>query len=129
MDLSIDSTYHFLGDATSGSATANATTNVDYLIPDTYIIYGAELIYKDANFGDYVAFQIIDKDNVLGYGANFVVNEWVKKWYVDPSTTRWVVKSQLGNTLPEGLYIRLKYSNVSLLNAVSVKINFYFINQ
>lgn len=129
MDIGLDTTYKFLGDSASGTGATNTTTNVDYQMTSDYVLYGAELVYKDANFGDSVCFQVIDKDNVLGYGANTILNEWVKKWYVDPGTTRWVVKSQFGSTIPTGLYIRLKYTNISLINAVSLKLNFYFIKQ
>lgn len=127
MDISIDTTYKFLGSSVAGTATKNTTTSIDYLLEGSWIIYGAELLYKDAAWGDYIAFQVVDKDNVLGFGANTVLNEWIEKWYIDPLSSRWRVTSELGSTIPEGVYIRLKYTSMSATTDVGLAVNFFMI--
>lgn len=121
-----NTSYTFLGDATSGTAAHGATTNIDYKITGKYMLYGAEMLYTNAANGDYVTLQIVDKDNVLGYGAGFVVNEWVKKWYVPFSENRWKVTSEVTSEIPQNLYARLIYTSVGEQD-VLVKMNYYMI--
>jgi len=122
-----NTSYTFLGDATSGVATKNTTTDIDYKLLDNCMMYGAEMIYRNAVDGDYVTLQIIDKDNILGYGAGTIINEWVKKWYVPSAENRWVVTSEMAGTIPAGLYVRLKYTSTGTESDVPVKLNFYMI--
>lgn len=121
-----NTSYTFLGDATSGTASHGVTTNIDYKITGKYMLYGAEMLYTNAANGDYVTLQIVDKDNVLGYGAGFVVNEWVKKWYVPFSENRWKVTSEVTSEIPQNLYARLIYTSVGEQD-VLVKMNYYMI--
>lgn len=125
----IDSRRKFFGDAVTATVNANSTKNIDYQMTGNYALFGAELIQSGAAFGDYVSFQVIDKDNVLGYGANTVLNEWVTKWYVDPTTSRWKVQSEYAATIPTGLYIRLVYTNTNALTQVKVALNIFFIDE
>lgn len=122
-----NTSYKFLGDSVAGTAVKNTTTEIDYQMPSSYMIYGAELVYENAVDGDYIEFQVVDKDNVLGLGANFVVNEWVLKWFVPWHENRWRVSSETAGTVPQGLYLRLKYTSVGTENDVPVKINFFMI--
>jgi hypothetical protein len=121
-----NSSYTFLGDATSGTAIAGATSDIDFRIEGAYMIFGAEMIYEHAANGDYVALQIIDKDNIIGAGANYVLCEWVKKWYVPFAETRWKCTSEMTTVLPPGLYARLKYTSTGATD-VPVKINYFMI--
>ena len=121
-----NSSFTFLGDATSGTATHGTTTNIDYKIEGKYMLFGAEMLYDNAANGDYVTLQIVDKDNVLGYGAGLVVNEWVKKWYVPFSEKRWKVTSEMTTEIPKGLYARLKYTSVGEQD-IPIKLNYYMI--
>jgi len=121
-----NTSYTFLGDATSGIAVAGTTTDIDFKIDGSYMIFGVELIYDGAADGDYAAFQIVDKDNVVGYGAGVVLNEWVKKWYIPSSEKRWKTVSDMATKLPAGLYARLKYTSVGSTD-VPIKINYSMI--
>lgn len=123
----IDSKRKFLGDAISATVNANSTANIDYKMTTPCALFGAELIQLGANFGDYVKFQVIDKDNILGFGANTILNEWVTKWYVDPTSSRWKVQSEYGATIPADIYIRLIYTNTNALTQVKVALNLFFI--
>lgn len=121
-----NTSYTFLGDAVSGTAAYGTTTDIDFKITGNYMIFGVELIYTGAADGDYAAFQIVDKDNVMGYGAGTVLNEWVKKWYVPSAETRWKTTSEMATKLPPGLYARLKYTSIGTTD-VTIKINYSMI--
>lgn len=122
-----NTSYTFVGDAVSGTAVKNTTTNIDYQMPDNWMLYGAELLFNHAVDGDSISFQVVDKDNILGYGAGLVVNQWVRKWYVPVGETRWKVTSETAGTIPAGLYVRLIYTSVGTESDVPVKLNLYMI--
>jgi len=118
--------YYFKGDAVSGTATKNSTTNIDYAVSESGLfISGAEFIYKDSVWGDYVECQIIDLDNVLGYGAGTVLSQYVKKWYLDPSKSSIRVESPYAGSLPDGVYVRVKYHSVGTETDPSALINYF----
>lgn len=124
----IDSKYKFLVDGVIGTAAADTTTDFDYAMTSSWALYGLGLLQNGATFGDYVSVKIIDKDNVLGYGANFVVATPVVKAYVDPSSSRIQAESEYARTIPTGLYIRISYTSIALLTTTQVAVNLYFIN-
>ena len=126
--IEIDRKESFYGDATSGTATKNSTTNIDYCMPSTKALFGAALIYKDAVDGDWVEIKIVDVDNVLGYGAGTVVGTFVNKWYIDSNRTDWGHQCDFAKTIPEGVYVRLAYHSTGTVNDVPVKLNLYMLH-
>lgn len=123
-----DTSYSLWGDSTSGTAAANSSTNIDYPIVDSYLLYGFQMMFQNANAGDYVQFQVVDVNNILGYGANFVLAQQVNKWYVPSLDLSWTLHSDTARTIPAGLYLRVIYTNTSLLVDAKVWINYAFIN-
>jgi hypothetical protein len=93
------------------TATLNTTTNYDKLMTKAYGMHAGVMFIKNSTFGDYLNVQIIDKDNVLGYGNNVVLKQYINEWYV------WEGRAELHNLtvgdLPAaGLYLRLIYNSV-----------------
>lgn len=123
----VNTSYTFLGDSTSGVAAHGTTTDIDFKIAGSYMVFAVEVIYSNAADGDYAAFQVVDKDNVLGYGAGLVLAEWVKKWYVPSALSVWKTSSEMVTQLPPGLYARLRYTSVGTENDVPIKINYSMI--
>ena len=67
---------------------------------------GVEYYAKDAELGDYVQFQLVDKDNILGYGAGYMVEEF-SNIYVAPNELNHIVLYKA--KLVPNLYARIKY--------------------
>lgn len=121
-----DSDFHrFRGTSFSGRADPGVETDILYQIPASLSMNGSHVILRDHAFGDHVSFYVVDVDNLLGHGANFVVDSFCESWYVDPD-----FKSQLPVLLPykanlySGLYIILRYHSVGT-SAVDVLCNLY----
>lgn len=107
---------------------ANSNENIDFYIEqqDTepqQILYGGALHAQNPDFGDYVTFQVIDIDNVLGYGANVVIKEYIVKAYLNNHGT-FEDYDDAGAYLPVGLYLRCIYHNVKTEGSTKVKINY-----
>ena len=117
--------FDFKGQGLSAVAYKNSTTNIDFKIPEDFLyINGGELLTKDNEFGDYIEMEIIDKDNVLGYGSGTILQTYIKNWYVSP-TNKNVVEVPYGGVVPKDLYIRVKYTSVGTVNDVKVALNFF----
>lgn len=87
------------------------------------ILYGGALHAQNPDFGDYVKFQIVDKDNILGYGANVVIKEYIKKAYLNNLGT-FEDYDDAGAYLPVGLYLRCIYKNAKVSGTTKIKINY-----
>lgn len=114
----------FLG--MSGTATKNTTSSIDLKITEERYINGVQLIIKDHVFGDKVKFQVVDVDNVIGYGAGVVLDEFGTNWNLDDS------KKDQGKILVDyparilaNLYIRIVYISIGTENDVIVKANLF----
>ena len=113
----------FSGDGIYQTVTAGQTQNIDFKLTTTKSVYGSQYYAQNAVLGDYVVFQVVDVDNVLGYGANFVASTFINKWYVMPNTFV-DVPLPLASTIPNGLYIRVVYTSTGATN-VNMAINYY----
>lgn len=108
------------------SATASSTTTFDYKLTDYYFIREFNFQSVNAVLGDYINIQIVDKDNVLGLGANSIVEELVTKAYVKSTsnTTPIVVANTSAYEVPvPNLYFRVTYTSTSVTTAADVYIN------
>ena len=99
--------YSFRGKGGSKALTVGLN-NVDVLIhaTETRLINGAEVWSDSEVYGDYLSFQVVDVDNVLGYGANFLVEEFGEDWQMFP---KGITKAFPGYVaaIPAGLYVRM----------------------
>lgn len=87
------------------------------------ILYGGALYTDVPGFGDYVRFQVVDVDNVLGYGAGVVLKEYIKKGYLNNQNT-FEDYDEAGAYLPIGLYLRCIYKSTKESGSTKVKINY-----
>lgn len=118
--------FNFYGNGLAGVATKNTTTNFDFKI-DKGQCYcsGGEIVVKDAEHGDYIEIQVIDIDNILGYGANTVLQTYLKRWYIDYRGKN-VLEVPYAGRIYENLYLRLMYTSASTTNDVRVAVNYSF---
>ena len=116
--------FDFSGNGHFATVTAGTTQDIDLLVSEILWLSGGEIYTENAVMGDYVKFQIIDIDDVLGGGPNLVVNEWIKRWYITPNVLQRLSTPYAGE-VPALLYMRAKYTSVG---ATDVKVvgNYYF---
>src|SRR3990172_6963359 len=78
-------------------------------------IYGGEYSFEGIPAdGDYIEFTITDQDNLLGYGAGFVLAKYVETEYISPSRPFDTIESEGAKKIPAGLYYTFKYVNVGV---------------
>jgi hypothetical protein len=99
------------------TALAGQVTSHDLKIDDDHLIDGASIITQLSALGDKITCQVIDKDNIFGYGANTILGQYVTDWYMDPNSTKQLnYESQYPAKVYAGLYLRIIYTSVGLVN-------------
>jgi hypothetical protein len=117
--------YLFRGVGVIGEAVANSVSNIDYRLTEERWINEAQLILMNHNFTDSIKFQVVDVDNVLGYGAGLVLNEFATNWQISSSKQdQGTVRVDYPARILANLYIRIVYTNTGN-STVSVKCNFF----
>lgn len=125
LDLKKDFNYSETG--VTGTVTKNSITNIDLKVTESHIyLNGGRILYENAVFGDYLTFQVVDIDNVLGYGANTVLAEFIHKRYIDPNSTQDSMYVPYAAFIPQNTYVRLKYTSIGTSTDVNVAVNYFF---
>lgn len=88
-----------------------------------HILYGGAVHALNPGFEDYVRFQVVDINNVLGYGAGLVLKEYIKKAYLNNNNT-FEDYDDAGAYLPVGLALRCIYKSTKESGETKVKINY-----
>ncbi|MEK7093284.1 MAG: hypothetical protein AAB927_02260 [Patescibacteria group bacterium] len=116
------SRYRFAGKTVRATVPAGTTANIDLKVVGAAgrKLNGGFMFAIDAAFGDQVTFQIVDVDNILGYGAGVVLDEFLT-WSIDPRE-QLNLDLPYGSDIPEGFYIRGIYQSVGTAD-VKVAIN------
>lgn len=61
--------------------------------------------------GDNVSLAVVDVDNILGYGPNVVLSEYVKQMPIAPWNHQQEIEASTAALIASGLYLQLKYEN------------------
>jgi hypothetical protein len=95
----------------TGTTTASGVTNIDHKFNEDRLMNAGILLVKGGKWGDYVVLQVVDKDNVLGYGAGFVLRNFAENYYINPDSTFQVhYEVPYVGRLYNSFYLRLAYS-------------------
>lgn len=108
----------------TGVANSGTTTNVDYQLTDDTLLTGAQVLTSTSVFGDSITFQVVDVNNILGYGANVVLKQFITNWQLRSDSQEQIdLHVNYPAKLKAGLYLRLVYSSTGGSN-VNVAINY-----
>lgn len=95
---------------TMNTAPAGQVTNIDLKMLDDNFLTGGILRTLNAQFGDYVHFQVVDVDNILGLGHDLVLDQYCSNWYMrDDCQEQLNEEVSYTAKIFSGLYLRLIY--------------------
>lgn len=115
----------FLLQGVTGECAATSTTNVDWRFPNERWMTGGIFSTNNANWGDKVSLYVVDKDNILGYGAGVVLATFATDVVVYAGSGRqFDIEVPYVSYILSGLYVRLTYTNTGS-NPVGIGINLY----
>ena len=125
--MSILSTgFDYAENGSTYTATKNSTTDHDFKVTgvSTYLT-GGEFGYNDAVWGDYIQAQVIDIDNVLGFGANTVLKNYIVKRYLHPTNASVDLVVAGAGKIPQNTYLRIKYVSVGTVTNPTFYTNYH----
>lgn len=115
--------FRFRGSSFKENCLTGVTTPIDYLIEQERYINGGFLIVDNIGLDDKISFQVVDKDNILGFGTEVVLDEFITDYYI-PNDGKLEVKLDYPAKIMAGLYVRLLYSSTHASGCL-VKCNLY----
>lgn len=120
------SKLNFLGIGVTASCTSNGVTTLDYILIDDCLITGGTILVSNGTFGDKIELQIVDVNNTLGYGANFILNKFVSGWYIQSGPSIVPISVPYPAKVYAGLAIRVIYTSIgSSTNSLAVNYNLH----
>lgn len=118
--------FAFAGEGFSSTATKNTTTNLDYKITSERYINGLQMLCTNQGSNDSATLQIVDKDNVLGYGTNVVLSQFASNWQIaDGNQDQGIIQLPFRGKIPANCYIRIRYTSTGILTNVTVNANVF----
>lgn len=97
---------------------------IDFQFPFDCYVWGCHGHVINFGDGDWVGFQIVDVDNILGYGANTVLKDYDEIWChtIAKSTGAFTTPDGAPGKILGGLYARIIYN---CTDATKTSIKFY----
>lgn len=118
--------FTFAGEGFTATATKNTTTNLDYKITGDRYINGLQMLCTNQAANDSATLQIVDKDNVLGYGTNVVLSQFATNWQIaDGNQDQGIIQLPFRGKIPANCYIRIRYTSTGILTNVTVNGNIF----
>lgn len=116
---------NFKGHGKAGTVTAGQVGNIDLKITEERLLNGVQIILKNHVNGDKAKLQVVDVDNILGYGAGTVLSEYATDWYFAGDTeNQGIFKLEYVANILTNLYLRIAYTSTGQSN-VEVKANYF----
>ena len=112
----------FKGNGVIAEVDTGKTTDIDFKVTFDALLNGGILQTIGESFGDYFQAQVVDVDNLLGQGANFVVNTWIDKWYALLEDKHLNLTTPQAGDIPNGFWLRIKYTSVAPLGGTKIKV-------
>jgi len=101
--------HNFFKKGIHGAAAAGQTT--DFYLKFSSVMYlpgGGYRVGPTVACGDYIGVQIVDKDNILGYGPGLVLGTFIDTDFCWPEK-QWEVLTNDAKAIPPGIYLRMRY--------------------
>lgn len=95
------------------SATKAVSTNIDLLVDFKYLRGGVLRVKNHVFPLDTFSVQIIDIDDVLGNGPNFIIEDYIKDVVVPENGIFEILSDDISGALPTGIYVRVIYDSDS----------------
>lgn len=107
------SDYEFAPKIVQDTCPAGSTKAVLLVVDENLRLNGGKMVTDgNAVFGDWIECQLIDHDNLLGYGVDTVLKNWIPKWVVDWKNCSEMIVTPYIGAPPTGMYLRFTYHSV-----------------
>ena len=126
--------YIFAGDAVMQIIPYGSVVTLDYRVDPTRFPIGAytnggDILTQNSSFGDWLSAEVIDLNNVMGYGTGTILETYIYKRYLEvpintSATAIMELETPYVGLVPPGCYLRITYYSTSSSTNVGVAINY-----
>lgn len=81
-------------------------------------------MYSTGSIGDSITISLVDKDNIMGQGANYVIGVYADSIYVFPNASMEILELSISDPLSTGLYFKIDYTN-TIITPCKVILNLF----
>jgi hypothetical protein len=106
-----------------GTISLNSTSNVDLYFTDDCMLTGMWVITSNTTLGDYIRIQVIDTDNIMGYGAGVMIKQFGGNVYLPPITDQQFDIIYPAKVLA-GMSLRIAYTSTSIVLTPDFIVNY-----
>lgn len=104
------SDYEFAPQRAAETCPAGGSKSIFVGFTEPLRVNGGRIIFdSNAVFGDWVEVQLVDHDNILGAGVDFVLKNWVPRWDLNPNKGESEITTPYAGAIPTGFYLRMTY--------------------
>jgi len=108
-----------------GETLVPTVTDLDWVVPEDRLINGTRVMLQNQHFNDFAQLMIYDLDNVLGFGAGVLLNQFAMDWnFVSDQEDQGLFILPYPARLFAGLYVRFRYTAHGTSEDVGIKINY-----
>lgn len=106
------------------TSSGNGTTTFNWKIPNHEYLAEIGGFFTGQTAGDYIQVNVVDVDNILGFGANTILSTPVTKYWVNPTANQLqTIAVGYPVFMLQNLYIQILYTSSNILSSVSVHVN------
>lgn len=119
----------FAGEGFKATFPKAGTNDYFYKITKSYYLNGGEYWTSGTVAGDTLQLDVVDHDNLLGRGVDFVLTSpsYMVDWNLLPQdNARTLFKTNYAAKPPAGMYLRFRYTAVGQNNDVTMFCNLFF---
>jgi hypothetical protein len=103
--------YEFVGKSAGPlSVTAGQSNYATLLMTEDVYIDGGMIYAENGKVGDWIKAEVIDIDNIFGFGANTVLYTYIEKWFIIPND-KTTIQTPYSGKINAGLYLKITYTS------------------
>lgn len=114
----------FVSRGKSFTCTKTTSTNCDLVILGAFEVEGMSFWWDKTVAGDKAHMQVIDIDDVLGFGANYVCVQYGFDYPLRPGSGADVIVTGTRGSFPAGLYLRAVVVSLGTVDDVEFGVNY-----
>lgn len=106
------SKLRFFAMGVSIPCTAGVSSVLDIKLNDDYLITGSQCVVNNGTYGDNFKIEIVDVDNIIGYGAGVILNVFADGWRIRKGDYTFAIEVPYPAKIYADLYIRITYTSI-----------------
>jgi hypothetical protein len=103
--------YEFVGRSAGPlNVSAGQSNSILLLMTEDVYIDGGMIYAENGKVGDWIKAEVVDVDNMYGFGANTVLYTYIEKWFIIPND-KTIIQTPYSGKISAGMYLKITYTS------------------